>query len=83
VPYLELPVRPAGNMATLVEVAVRDHRERSRGNNAARRLDDRLRGHTLRPAHGQAEGAREDAPRAATSGGSPAPTAETERESEA
>ena len=44
VPYLELPVRPAGNMATLVEVAARDHRERRRGNNAARRLDERLRG---------------------------------------
>ncbi len=43
VPSLELPVRPAGNMATLVEVAVRDQRERKRGNNAARRLDDRLR----------------------------------------
>ncbi len=44
VPTLELPVRPAGNMATLVEVAVRDQRERNRGNNAARRLDDTLRG---------------------------------------
>lgn len=44
VPRLELPVRPAGNMATLVEVAVRDQRERSRGNNAAQRLDERLRG---------------------------------------
>ena len=44
VPYFELPVRPAGNMATLVEVAVRDHRERRRGNNAAQRLNDRLRG---------------------------------------
>jgi len=43
---LELPVRPAGNMATLVEVAVRDQRERDRGNNAAQRLDDRLRGRT-------------------------------------
>lgn len=55
VPYLELPVRPAGNMATLVEVAVRDHQERCQGNNAARRLDDRLRGRSLRPA-GQAQG---------------------------
>jgi HPr kinase/phosphorylase len=57
VPYLELPVRPAGNMATLVEVAVRDHRERCQGNNAARRLDDRLRGRALRPANEQVGGA--------------------------
>jgi HPr kinase/phosphorylase len=49
VPSLELPVRPAGNMATLVEVAVRDQRERNRGNNAARRLDDRLRGRATSP----------------------------------
>lgn len=54
VPLLELPVRPAGNMATLVEVAVRDQRERAQGNNAARRLDDRLR---RRPAGAEPDGA--------------------------
>jgi HPr kinase/phosphorylase len=43
IPSLVLPVRPAGNMATLVEVAVRDHLQRAAGSNAARRLDDRLR----------------------------------------
>ena len=43
IPSLVLPVRPAGNMATLVEVGVRDHLQRASGSNAARRLDDRLR----------------------------------------
>ena len=43
-PSLVLPVRPARNMATLVEVAVRDHLQRRSGVNAARRLDERLRG---------------------------------------
>lgn len=42
-PRLTLPVRPARNMATLVEVAIRDHRQRRSGVNAARRLDDALR----------------------------------------
>lgn len=42
-PSLVLPVRPARNMATLVEVAVRDHLQRAVGVNAAQRLDDRLR----------------------------------------
>jgi HPr kinase/phosphorylase len=51
IPRLELPVRPAGNMATLVEVAVRDEQQRQRGNNAARRLDERLRGRTAKPLH--------------------------------
>lgn len=77
VPYLELPVRPAGNMATLVEVAVRDHRERSRGNNAARRLDDRLRGHALRPGHSRPG----DAAQPAAGGVSSAPVGGSERES--
>jgi HPr kinase/phosphorylase len=42
-PSLVLPVRPARNMATLVEVCVRDHLQRRAGSNAARRLDERLR----------------------------------------
>lgn len=44
VPAVVLPVRAAGSMATLIEVAVRDLRERRKGNNAAVRLDARLRG---------------------------------------
>lgn len=43
IPALVLPVRPARNMATLVEVAVRDHLRRVAGSNAAQRLDARLR----------------------------------------
>jgi HPr kinase/phosphorylase len=44
VPSLVLPVRPAGNMALLVEVAARDALQRRSGSNAAARLDARLRG---------------------------------------
>jgi HPr kinase/phosphorylase len=43
-PALRLPARPAGSLATLVEVAVRDHRLRRAGRSAADRLDARLRG---------------------------------------
>jgi len=43
-PALLLPARPAGSLATLVEVAVRDHLLRRRALPAARRLDARLRG---------------------------------------
>jgi HPr kinase/phosphorylase len=43
IPALVLPVRPARNMATLVEVSVRDHLRRLAGSNAAERLDARLR----------------------------------------
>jgi len=43
-PSLLLPVRPSGNMATLVEVAVRDHLRRPASGSAAGRLDARLRG---------------------------------------
>jgi HPr kinase/phosphorylase len=43
-PTLLLPVRPAGSLATLIEVAVRDHRLRGAGRGAASRLDARLRG---------------------------------------
>lgn len=48
-PSLLLPVRPAGNMATLVEVAVRDHRLRAEGVVAAQRLDERVREEARRP----------------------------------
>jgi HPr kinase/phosphorylase len=44
VPTLLLPARPAGSLATLVEVAVRDHVLRREGRSAASRLDARLRG---------------------------------------
>lgn len=42
-PVLVLPVRPAAGLATLVEVAARDHRNRRGGANAARRLDARVK----------------------------------------
>ena len=35
VPRVTLPARPGGSMATVVEVAARDHRQRSAGVNAA------------------------------------------------
>lgn len=44
VPALLLPLRPAGSMATLVEVGVRDLLRRRAGSNAARNLDERVRG---------------------------------------
>jgi HPr kinase/phosphorylase len=44
VPSLLLPVRPGASMATLIEVAARDALQRRRGVNAARRLDEHLRG---------------------------------------
>jgi HPr kinase/phosphorylase len=43
-PAVTLPARPGGSMATVVDVAARDHRLRARGINAAARLDARLRG---------------------------------------
>ncbi len=43
VPCLVLPLRPAGSMATLVEVGVRDLLRRRAGSNAARSLDERVR----------------------------------------
>jgi serine kinase of HPr protein (carbohydrate metabolism regulator) len=49
VPALLLPARPAGSLATLVEVAVRDHLHRRRGLSAVSRLDARLRGEAERP----------------------------------
>jgi HPr kinase/phosphorylase len=50
---LVLPVRPASNMATLVELAARDHVQRMAGVNAAKRLDERLRGETRAAAEGR------------------------------
>jgi len=42
-PSLTLPARPGGSMATVVDVAVREHRLRCGGVVGARRLDERLR----------------------------------------
>lgn len=43
VPIVRLPVHAASNLATLVELAIRDWQLRQQGINAARRLDERLR----------------------------------------
>lgn len=43
VPTVRLPVHAASNLATLVELAIRDWGLRLQGVNAARRLDERLR----------------------------------------
>ena len=43
VPSLTLPARPGGSMATVVEVAVREHRRRREGVVGAQRLDERLK----------------------------------------
>jgi HPr kinase/phosphorylase len=42
-PSLTLPARPGGSMATVVDVAVREHRLRVSGVVGARSLDERLR----------------------------------------
>jgi HPr kinase/phosphorylase len=42
-PRLRLPARPGGSMATVVEVAAREHRRRLAGVNAPARLDEKLR----------------------------------------
>jgi HPr kinase/phosphorylase len=42
-PRLRLPTRPGASMATIVEVAAREHRRRREGWNAAERLDARVR----------------------------------------
>ena len=54
VPVVVLPVHAASNLATLVELAIRDWQLRKCGVNAARRLDERLRtrGGILRRARG-------------------------------
>jgi HPr kinase/phosphorylase len=49
IPRLVLPARPGGSMATVVEVAAREHRRRLEGVNAAARLDARLRREMRRP----------------------------------
>ena len=56
-PALLLPVRPAGNMATLVEVAARDSQLRQTGPSAARRLDERFHGATRRQSEPAPNGA--------------------------
>jgi len=43
IPSLTLPARPGGSMATVVDIAVREHRLRCDGVVGARRLDERLR----------------------------------------
>jgi HPr kinase/phosphorylase len=43
IPTLTLPARPGGSMATVVEVAAREHLQRSAGVNAVTRLDQQLR----------------------------------------
>ncbi len=43
IPTVRLPVHAASNLATLVELAIRDWQLRQQGINAARRLDERLR----------------------------------------
>jgi len=42
-PRLTLPARPGGSMATIVELAAREHLQRRAGVNAAARLDRRVR----------------------------------------
>jgi len=48
-PCLVIPVRPSGSMATLLEVAVREHLRRPLRGSAAARLDERLRQEARRP----------------------------------
>jgi HPr kinase/phosphorylase len=43
IPRVTLPARPGGSMATVIEVAARDQRQRAAGVNAASRLDAKLR----------------------------------------
>jgi HPr kinase/phosphorylase len=43
IPMVELPVHAGSNLATLVDLAIRDWQLRQRGINAARRLDEGLR----------------------------------------
>lgn len=45
-PAIVLPVRPSANMATLIEVGVRDHMHRSLRGSAAERLEARFRATT-------------------------------------
>lgn len=43
IPTLTLPARPGGSMATVVEVAAKEHLRRAQGVVAARSLDERVR----------------------------------------
>ena len=54
VPGVVLPVQAGSNLATLVDLAIRDWQLRLRGVNAARRLDDQLRIHAGAGAEGSA-----------------------------
>ena len=58
VPGVVLPVHAGSNLATLVDLAIRDWQLRVRGVNAARRLDERLQaqGTAERGAAGEGEG---------------------------
>lgn len=49
VPVLVLALRPAGSMATLIEVAARDFLLRREGVSAPKQLDERVRGEIRRP----------------------------------
>ena len=55
VPGVVLPVQAGSNLATLVDLAIRDWQLRLRGVNAARRLDEQLRIHAGAGTEGSAE----------------------------
>ena len=55
VPRLALPVRPGRNLASIVEVAARNHLLKRQGLNAARELSDRLDQHLATHRHEEAE----------------------------
>ena len=60
IPTVLLPVHAASNLATLVELAIRDWKLRERGINAATRLDERLRSRGgILNSRGSVEGAGE------------------------
>lgn len=57
VPRVRLPVHAASNLATLIELAIRDWKLRLRGVNAARRLDERLQAASAPRAEGKDDAA--------------------------
>jgi len=62
-PAVVLPARPSGNLATLVDLAVRDHQDRQAGGeSAAHRLDERVKEAARRrdPAGGARRGPKAD-----------------------
>ena len=62
-PTLTLPARPGASMATIVEVAAREHRQRGEGVSAVRRLDARLdRAHRACDRYASLRGGRRTAP---------------------